>query len=247
MKMIDLLEVIQDEKRSEDFLRSRGVLKTFTHCYKCNSTKVGMTRSDRWKCYSCEAEWTRRKDSILSLVRMKYSEFLLCMKLFELELTAEETAAQLKLNYKTVVQIFREIRILLSDESKIIKSSKGTFLGKKIEELGIYSSGEKFYFDFNGSNKSNVALLKLERHRITDSAVILDSTIRLLKTTNTKSIFDLPPVFQRFARYLKEKLFKFRGTDRYYLHLYLREIEFRFNNQKVDVFDRLVEIISKEY
>ena len=114
MKMIDLLEIIQDEKRSEDFLRSRGVLKTFTHCYKCNSTKVGMTRSDRWKCYSCEAEWTRRKDSILSLVRMKYSEFLLCMKFFELELTAEETAAQLKLNYKTVQLLFNEFRICIN-------------------------------------------------------------------------------------------------------------------------------------
>lgn len=245
--MIDLLEVIQDEKRSEDFLRSRGILKTFTHCYKCNSSRVGMTRSDRWKCYSCEAEWTRRKGSILSLVRMKYSEFLLCMKFFELELTAEETAAQLKLNYKTVIQIFREIRILLSDESKIVKSNKGTFLGNEIEEFGIYSIGEKFYFDFSGSNKNNVALLNLERNRITNSAVILDATIRLLKTTNTKSIFDLPPVFQRFTRYLKEKLFKFRGTDRYYLQLYLKEIEFRFNNQKVDIFDCLGEVISKNF
>jgi transposase-like protein len=122
MKMIDLLEIIQDENRSEDFLRSRGVLKTFTHCYKCNSTKVGKTRSDRWKCYSCESEWTRRKGSILSLVRMKYSEFLMCMKFFELELTAEETAEQLKLNYRTVQLLFNEFRILLTafDIKKII-------------------------------------------------------------------------------------------------------------------------------
>jgi len=247
MEMIDLLEIIQDEKRSEDFLRSRGILKTFTHCYKCNSTKVGMTRSDRWKCYSCESEWTRRKDSVLSLVRMKYSEFLLCMKFFELELTAEETAAQLKLNYKTVVLIFREIRMLLSDESKITKSSQGTFLGKKIEEFGIYSIGEKFYFDFNSSNENNEAILHLERNRVTDSSLILDTSVRILKTTKTKSIFDLPPVFQKFVRYLKEKLFKFRGTDRYYLQLYLKEIEFRFNNQEVDIFDRLAEIISKKY
>ncbi len=114
MKFIDLMEIIQDEKRSEDFLRSRGVLKTFTQCSKCGSEKLGLIRGDRWKCYSCKSEWTRRKDSILSLVRMKYSTFILCMKFFELELTAEETAFQLNLNYRTVQLLFNEFRIVLT-------------------------------------------------------------------------------------------------------------------------------------
>jgi len=50
-----------------------------------------------------------------------------------------------------------------------------------------------------------------------------------------------------FWRFAKPRLINFKGTDLRTLILYLKEIEFRFNNQKTDVFDRLVEIISKKY
>ena len=101
------MEFIQDENRSEEFLRSRGILKTFTNCVNCESDKLGMVRGDRWKCYPCKSEWIRRKDSLLSLIRKKYSEFIRCIKFFELELTAEETSSQLKLNYKTVKFLYQ--------------------------------------------------------------------------------------------------------------------------------------------
>jgi len=246
MKFIDLMEIIQDEKRSEDFLRSNGILKTFTHCGNCGGEKLGLIRGDRWKCYSCKSEWTRRKDSILSLVRMKYSEFILCMKFFELELTAVETAAQLKINYKTVVQLFRNIRILIAGVDAIASVEKNV-LGKETELFGIYKIGEEFHFDFSSTNKKNIAILRLKRKRISNSAAVLDVSSQIIKTTHTKEISRLPPTFQKFIRFTRENLFKFRGTDRRYLKLYLREIEFRFNNSRVDVFDCLGIEIAKNF
>jgi hypothetical protein len=50
MKLLELLPIIQDEKKSEDYLRSVGILKTFSSCPRCNGTSLGMIRGDRWKC-----------------------------------------------------------------------------------------------------------------------------------------------------------------------------------------------------
>ena len=115
MKLSELLTIIQDEKKSEDYLRNVGILKTFSNCPRCGRTSLKMIRGNRWVCNSCKSEWTRRKDSLLSLVRIKYSEFLLCLKLFELELTAKDTADQLKINYKTVLFLFNEFRKVMSE------------------------------------------------------------------------------------------------------------------------------------
>src|ERR1035437_8479885 len=110
MKLSELLPITQDEKKSEDYLRRVGILKTFSNCPRCNGTSLGMIRADRWKCYKCKTEWTRRKDSILSFVRIKYSEFLFCIKFFEMELTNQICCLELGLNYKTVEMVYRYFR-----------------------------------------------------------------------------------------------------------------------------------------
>lgn len=248
MKMIDLLEIIQDEKRSEDFLRSRGILKTFTHCYKCNSTKVGMTRSDRWKCYSCEAEWTRRKDSLLSLVRMKYSEFLLCMKFFELEFTVEQCTEELKLNYKTVNLLFIEFRKCLTNIdtarlntfAKTMKGNVGTISIKLVDNrvqielitLSIQEPSAKISVTRSRTGKSS-------------SSYQFDF-IKIRKKLNQigDKNFSSLGIFWRFA---KPRLINFKGTDLRTLILYLKEIEFRFNNSRADIYDCLGKQISQNY
>jgi hypothetical protein len=63
----------------------------------------------------------------------------------------------------------------------------------------------------------------------------------------TKHLFKQPPTFQTFLRFVKERLFKFRGTVQKYLFQYLMEIEFRFNNAKVDIYDFLGSLISKNF
>ncbi len=244
MKMIDLLEIIQDEKRTEDFLRSRGVLKTFTHCYKCNSTKVGMTRSDRWKCYTCEAEWTRRKGSILSLVRMKYSEFLLCMKFFELELTAEETAAQLKLNYKTVKYLYQYFSSVLI-EKEFLEFNTNDLISGKEKLLRIYLCNGKIKLSYKDENLKQLALINIERKRIQNAEAYFDFEIKQLnKISDPKSI---DPLLLKFIRFAKKRLYNYRGTAKKNLLLKFKEVEFRFNNSKVDIYDCLGKQISQNY
>lgn len=246
MKLSELLLIIQDEKKSEDYLRDVGILKTFSNCPRCNGTSLGMIRGDRWKCYKCKTEWTRRKDSLLSLVRIQYSEFLLCLKLFELEMTAEETANQLELNYKTILLLYRYFREIISS-NKIYDSIENKLLVAKSEKIGIYYEGGQFHFDFKNNNPRNIASIELDRSKITNSAVIFETSIIILSTMTTKHLFKQPPTFQTFLRFVKERLFKFRGRDQKYLYQYLMEIEFRFNNAKVDIYDLLGSLISKNF
>ncbi len=45
--------------------------------------------------------------------------------------------------------------------------------------------------------------------------------------------------------YAKNWLYHYRGVSRDYFHLYLKEIEFRFNNRDKDLFDELVNILLR--
>jgi len=245
MKFIDLMDIIQDEKRSEDFLRSRGVLKTFTCCGNCGSKKLGLIRGDRWKCYSCKSEWTRRKDSILSLVRMKYSTFILCMKFFELELTAEETAFQLNLNYRTVQLLFNEFRIVLTsfDVEKIIKEG---ILFRDEELIYLAEDGNKLVLTFSKDEGTSLAAIKMKRHFLQENSAYYDIELSNINKLHSIKISKESLSLHAFLRFAKKRLYDFKGTGKKNLLLRLKEIEFRFNNSGVDIYDRLGEGISNK-
>ncbi len=46
-----------------------------------------------------------------------------------------------------------------------------------------------------------------------------------------------------FWSYAKTWLYHYRGIPRNYFHLYLKEIEFRFNNRDKDLFDEVVNLL----
>ena len=190
---------------------------------------------------------TKRKDSILSLTRIKYSEFILCLKFFELEITAERTANQLNINYKTVLLLFRSFRSLIAGKKIKSQSDEKIILKKDMEAIGIIYEQGKYYFDFENKSSKNIAVLNLRRNRIPNSAAIYEVLIKIIKTTQTKSLFNLPPSFQQFLRFARERLFMFRGTDKNFLELYLREIEFRFNNSPAVIYVRLCNLISENF
>jgi len=50
-----------------------------------------------------------------------------------------------------------------------------------------------------------------------------------------------------FWRFAKPRLINFKGTDLSTLILYLKEIEYRFNNSKVDIYDCLGKEISPNF
>jgi len=246
MKFVELLQLIQDETKAEEYLRSNGILKTFTNCPRCNGTDPRLARGDRWKCYKCKTEWTRRKDSLLSLVRISYSEFLLCAKFFELENTVERTSSQLLLNYKTVNLLFNEFRKCISGYSEIqINKIKGKTKGNS-EPFFINIENDRIEFQLHEEGNEANSKFEYNRTRIPNSSASYDLSynrlrnfIRVGKGVGYFSNLD------RFWRFAKESLLKFRGTEDKSFLLYLKEIEFRYNNSGSDLFDLIIAKIAQ--
>jgi transposase len=199
-----------------------------------------MIRGDRWKCYKCKTEWTRRKDSLLSLVRIKYSEFLLCLKMFEMEVTAESCSEQLSINYKSVKALFLEIRKNLVNVP--IKESSNKEL-----RFQVRFENKKVFIDFAcDQEKGASANVIVTRNRIQDSAAIYQFSLKQLKKYfKYFNPEDQPKDLTIFWRFAKERLLKYRGTDNQYLMLFLKEIEFRFNAQDKELYAQLIEKIAQ--
>lgn len=246
--MIELIPIVQDEKLSENYLREKGILKTFKNCEHCGSSKLGMIRSDRWKCYSCKAEWSRRRYSILSLVRMKYSEFLICLKCFEIEVTAEKCSDELNIERGTIQELYIELRKCLIDgliEEYISsdKKQRGT-----IGSIGFQFMNGKVFIDIQGQLKDKVdLLLPISRKRIHNGPIVYYyefSNIRK-KINNIKQNKSFSN-FGTFWSFAKVRLLTFRGSTPMSLLLYFKEIEFRYNN-KNKLFDSIMLKIAQNY
>jgi transposase len=248
MKMIELIPMVQDEKLSENYLREKGILKTFKNCEHCGSSKLGMIRSDRWKCYSCKAEWSRRRYSILSLVRMKYSEFLICLKCFEIEMTAERCSLELGIYLKTIHSLYTEFRkcICAADNEenfntdKRIKGAQGS--------IGIRFLENKVLVQLPGQIDDQADSLI----SITKSKAQYGSTIFHFEFSNLRKHIKLitkPGSFSNlgtFWRFSNPRLLNFKGTRLITLLLYLKELEFRFNNKEL-LFELMVSNIAKNF
>ena len=173
---------------------------------------------------------------------MKYSEFILCMKLIELELTAEETAAQLKINYKTVKYLLQYFGSLFIDEEFYSGSSDGVISGKE-EYLKIYSNNGKIKLSFKNENLVQLAVINIERKRIQNAEAYYEFEFKQLSKLINKNKTD--PLLLKFIRFARKRLYTYRGTAKKSLLLKLKEIEFRFNNLKVGIYDCLGKKISQ--
>jgi transposase len=135
--VVDLAEVITDEQKAEDFLREKGILKTFTQCPYCGNPHFGKVRRNSFKCYRCKKEWSSRKDSILENLKIPFTKFILSIKLFELEIPVLKASKELNLSYNTTHKIFMLIR------KYIYKStSKDDILAGEIEIDESYFGGK---------------------------------------------------------------------------------------------------------
>lgn len=240
MKFVELLQLIRDETKSEEYLRSNGILKTFTNCPRCNGTDPRLARGDRWKCYKCKTEWTRRKDSLLSLVRISYSEFLLCVKFFELEITNQVCSDELGLNYKTVELLYRYFRKSLTEE--IVSNSDSMQLKGENNFIYLNIANNKVQLSKNKEVLAPQVFIKLTRSRIPNGAA--SYTLKFKKDFPVKKQNNVLSEFDRFWRFAKERLLRFRGVKDIYFYQYLKEIEFRYNNREKDLFSEIIKKIS---
>lgn len=165
---------------------------------------------------------------------------------FAIELTATAAAEELNINRNTINKYYKQIREAIANYQQIHLKNllplqatntfsltwhkhKGLTLASEVEDDPLY------YF------------LLIEQNG--QVYVKTDDNYKQMQLTKSNSVNNnsLPTellmnkTMRNFYYFSKEKLSRFYGVKSEYIYLYLKELEFRFNNQDKD----LLQIISK--
>lgn len=274
MEISFLVKIAADEEKAEIFLREKGVLKTFTECPYCGNKHFGKVRRGTYKCYKCKREWSPKKGSILERSRISYGKFLLLLKLFELEIPALKASKELKLSYTTVHKFYKILREriykettkddMLDGELEMDESyfggKRGRGAANKIPVFGILERGGKVKVEVVKDVKAETllketikkvkrgSLIYTDRYRSYDGLVMYGFKHKRIdhgkRFANGKVYIN---GIEGFWSYAKERLMKYHGVSVRTFPLYLKELEFRYNNRCKDLFEELVKLLGVDY
>lgn len=243
MNIREIIKLSASEKDCEDYLIEKGVLKRFETCYKCGHPGPKRIRRDRYACYKCDSEWSVRRDSFLKKVNISYSQFILCLKMIEMEISISQSSRELGISEKTLRKIYKEIYDQLifefSNNRKAIKAAtsifsissyNGQIKVEQLEQVEQTKLNDKNYYVFG------------VRRKDAGGNVFYDfQTDRKIKKSG-KSINVYGPI-GNFWSFATIRLISYNGSVEGNLFAKLKEIELRFNciQKKTDVFEVLLE------
>jgi len=244
MNLIELSELLLDEKKAEQYLLKVGILKTFTQCEKCGSSKLGRIRRGRYKCYGCKAEWGFRKGSVLHEQSITTSQFIGLIKLFVLDTTALIASKELAINRKTALRFYELFRCLIMKDENNHTLGGQTILKNESPTFSITILSDKVFITTAKTDSNHTNLFTVKRTRVPNKEVTYHFNYGNVHSRSIKSRMHNFPISQNhFWRYANEKLLKFRGTKLDSLYKFLKEIEFRYNNGN-NLFEKLIEKIT---
>jgi transposase len=233
-------------------------------CVYCGSYGLYRLADRRVKCKSC--------GRFYSLV--KFRRDIEVLHYFSLELSANRTARELGLNYKTVQSRYMFFR------EKITEYSGENFrkLGGELEIDETYFGGRRKGKRGRGAKNKVIVFGILERNGQVYTAIVPDVSAETLMSeieakTKKGSVYytDCFKSYRSLRQYgkhnkinkqyayakgrnhvngiegfwsfAKERFHKYHGIQKDNYPLYLKEMEFRFNNRNTDIFKKLFQII----
>jgi len=276
MNLVELARYTGDEVKAEELLRKMGILKNFDVCPFCGGGGFGRVRRGRFKCYGCRHEWSIRRDSMLEGLRTPFTRFLMAVKLFELDTSANAAKKQLGVSYNTVYGLFDLIRKSISsmdsglfsfsgefeaDESYFggkRKGKRGRGAAGKVPVFGILERGGRVRVevvrDVRGETLLGMTIKKVKRGNLvyTDRFRSYNGLVtygfRHRRIDHGKQ-FANGRVYingiEGFWSFAKERLMKYHGVDPQNFPLYLKEMEFRYNNRDQDLYDMLIQCLNE--
>lgn len=165
---------------------------------------------------------------------------------FAEELTATETARKLKINRNTVNKYYRMVREAVADYQSVQHGRHGLGLPKqaipfywhKSTGLSLVYHPESTLFWVNVFNQN----VFLEQTQSEDER--WKELVRQIEASgNDVGIERNNYLTQNFYSYAKDQLTKFYGVKEPYTFMYLKELEFRFNNRDKDLSKFLLRIL----
>lgn len=240
-------------------------------CTDCHGYKIYRIGDGRYRCKRCGKRFHEFTDRWLNAVHIPFKTWLWIIKLFELEVSARKIAHQTGLSYPTAYKACQVIRMALRrpddefwlsgeveiDESYFggrRKGHRGRGAAGKVPVLGILERNGRVTVsvvkDVTAESLLNETVKMVRRGSIvyTDKYRGYDALMfcgyRHLKVDHGKR-FATGKVYinglEGFWSFSKQRLAKFHGVSRQHFPLYLKEMEFRYNNRKKNLFSILTQ------
>lgn len=244
MNLIDLAGIVNSETETEAYLQRMGILNSFGECIHCKSNQVLKVRRSHVKCYSCKREWSSKKFSVLEDIRVSPQKFLLVLKCFTLKLPLIVSAQESNLEPKTVRKIYRLIRGSVSPifDEELIESGRIEFILSYSNDTQQVEMIHKRLTTIDDEHSINrVATMTLKRIRRPNSEYAFQIEKLTFAEQTSKAITGKVAIF---VKQIRSQLDKFHGRSQQECLLYLGETIFRFNNNSIAIFKKILDIIA---
>ena len=244
-------------------------------CHGCGHRKIYRLGEGRYRCARCRYTFGLLTGTWLAQSRVSLATWLWLLKMFELEVTAHQAAAQVGVSYPTALRVFTIIRraILAWEEPELLRqeveADESYFGGRRKGKRGRGAAGKVPVFgilerrgrvsvtvvpDVKGKTLMEQTVKKVKRGSLvyTDKYWGYDALTfcgyRHLKVDHSKT-FTRGRVhingLEGFWSYAKTRLLKHHGVSPQKFPLYLYEMQFRYNNRKEDLFDLMLDALLK--
>jgi len=266
--------LVRDEKTAYRHLKKLCRKYGHVFCPRCKGRDAYSLSNGRYRCKRCRYDFREFTGRWLSRVRLSPKQWIWLVKLFSLEISTRRMAKELEVHYSTALKAVDAIRmsIVMHGEDDLLKGTiemDETYFGgrrkgkrgrgafHKVPVFGILERNGRVFVnvlpDVSADSILSIAVRKVKRGSIvyTDKWRSYDALMfcgyRHMKVDHDVR-FSRGKVhingMEGFWSYAKERLIKHHGVSPRKFPLYIKEMEFRYNNREGDVFDTLLNYIT---
>jgi len=266
--------LVKDEKTAYRHLKKLCRKYGHVFCPRCKGRDAYSLSNGKYRCKRCRYDFREFTGRWLSRVRLSPKQWIWLVKLFSLEISTRRMAKELELHYSTALKAVDAIRmsIVMHGEDDLLKGTiemDETYFGgrrkgkrgrgafNKVPVFGILERNGRVSVnvlpDVSADSILSIAVRKVKRGSLvyTDKWKSYDALMfcgyRHMKVDHDVR-FSRGKVhingMEGFWSYAKERLIKHHGVSPRKFPLYIKEMEFRYNNREGDVFDTLLNYIT---
>lgn len=272
MHLDPVYKLISSESKAVKYLTKIRWKNSTRKCPFCSHTPAYKLERGLFRCRRCRRDYNVFTGTLLQGTRLSATEWLYAIKLFDFELTARKAHFETSLNYKTIARCFEKIReaiwnasgeVLLAgsveaDESYFggrRKGKRGRGAGGKVPVFGLLERAGKVRVTVV-PDVTRETLMRLTVKTVRFGSFIYTDKFKSYDALMTfgykhrridhSKRFAQGPVYinglEGFWSFAKTRLIKFHGVGLENFPLYLKEMEFRYNNRNRRT---LVEILAE--